>query len=279
MTDANPAENPQKNVPAVDSSVPHPARMYDYLLGGDQNFPVDREMAEKMFGPVGIEPTRRFARANRNFLGRAVRYLVHEAGIRQFLDIGTGIPNADNVHAVAQKAAPEARIVYVDNDPLVLIHANTLLDSTPEGATSYIDGDLRSPQSILLRAAATLDFSEPVALMLVGILHMVADSDQPFRIVAGLLDAIPSGSYLVVSHMATDIHPEKMAEVARTQERVPTPMAGANVALRPFAEVSRFLDGLELVDPGLVRVDEWRPDPDAPADVVTPIYGAIGRKP
>jgi hypothetical protein len=278
MTEAVPVEN-QKNMPGVDASVPHPARMYDYLLGGDQNFPVDREMAEKMFGSLGLEPTRRFARANRNFLGRAVRYLVHEAGVRQFLDIGTGIPNTDHVHGVAQKAAPEARIVYVDNDPLVLVHANTLLDSTPEGAAAYIDGDLRSPDSILLRAAATLDFTAPVALMLVGILHMVADDDQPYTIVERLLDAVPSGSYLVISHMATDIHPEKMAEVARTQERVATPMAGANVALRPFAAVSRFLDGLELVDPGVVRVDEWRPDPDVPADVVTPIYGAIGRKP
>jgi hypothetical protein len=266
------------SLPGIDTGVPHPARVYDYILGGTNNFEVDRKMAERMFGAVGLENARGYARANRAFLGRAVRHLVHRAGVRQFLDIGTGIPNADNVHGVAQQAAPDARIVYVDNDPLVLAHANTLLESTAEGATAYIDGDLRSPRSILLRAAATLDFNQPVAIMLIGILHMIGDDDDPSGIVAHLLDAVPSGSYLVITHMATDINADKMAQVANTPDRVEQPLPFA-VALRPHAEVSRFLDGLDLVEPGVVPVDRWQPEPGTDGNPVTPIYGAMGRKP
>jgi len=252
--------------------------MYDFLLGGTQNFPVDRAMAEKMFASIGLEQTRLYARANRDFLGRAVRFLVQDQGLRQFLDIGTGIPNADNVHAVAQQASRDSRIVYVDNDPLVLAHANTLLESTPEGATAYINGDLRAPRSILLRAAVTLDFNEPVALMLVGILHMIGDHEEPYAIVEQLLDAVPSGSYLVLSHMATDIESEKMAQVNNTPDRVEQPLPTA-VALRPYAGVARFLDGLDLVEPGVVSVERWRPEDPGATDPMTPIYAAVARKP
>jgi S-adenosyl methyltransferase len=258
----------------IDTSVAHPARVYDYWLGGKDNFAADREAAERV---LAVTPgLRARVRANRAFLTRAVRYLAGEAGIRQFLDIGTGIPSVNNTHEVAQAVAPESRIVYVDNDPIVLTHARALLTSGPEGATQYVDGDVRQPAAILRAAASTLDFSQPTALMLLGIMHLVQDSEEPYWIVAELLDALPSGSYLALSHPASDIHDAAQAEAQRRyNERVSTPQT-----MRNRAEVSRFFDGLELVPPGLVYVHAWRPDPwdMAPADGVS-AHGGVGRKP
>ncbi|HEY1321151.1 MAG TPA: SAM-dependent methyltransferase [Streptosporangiaceae bacterium] len=257
----------------IDTTVAHPARVYDYWLGGKDNFAADREAAERV---LAATPGLRFrVRANRAFLARAVKYLAAEAGIRQFLDIGTGIPSANNTHEVAQEVAPDARIVYVDNDPIVLTHARALLASKPEGATQYIDGDLRDAAGILEQAAKTLDFSQPVALMLLGILHLIQDSESPQAIVSGLMDVLPSGSYLVISHPASDIHPGQAEAQKRYNERVSTPQT-----LRSRAEVATFFEGLELVPPGLVYVHAWRPGPGdiAPADGVS-AHGGVARKP
>jgi hypothetical protein len=265
----------------IDTSAPHPARIYDYLLGGKENFAVDREAAEQVASahPGGLETARAVVRANRAFLGRAVRYLAADAGIRQFLDIGTGVPTEGNTHEVAQQVAPESRIVYVDNDPIVLALSRSLLRSTPEGATAYVNGDLREPEAILEQAAATIDLSRPVALMLVAVLHLIPDADDPYGIVARLVDAVPGGSYLVVSCLAKDIHDHEMAEAAERHGKV----VQEALALRGRDDVARFFDGLEVVEPGVVQVHRWRRgsggetagSADAPA---TPIYGAVGRK-
>jgi hypothetical protein len=263
----------------IDISVPHASRMYDYLLGGTDNFAVDREAVERAAAAVGgIENARADVRANRGFLGRAVRYLAGDAGIRQFLDIGTGIPNPDNVHGVAQATAPEARIVYVDNDPVVLAHAHTLLNSTPRGATAYISCDLRDPDTVLDRAAATLDFTQPVAVILVAILHLISDRDHPHRIVERLVEALPSGSYLAISHLSADIQPDAMAELARRLNQA----ARETFVMRTHAEVACFFDGLDLVEPGVVPVDQWRPPKPrvtTSGGWVPSLYGAVGRKP
>jgi hypothetical protein len=270
------AENRPAGAPGqaaeIDTSVAHPARVYDYWLGGSNNFPADREAAERVLAATpGLESR---VRANRAFLARAVRYLAAEAGIRQFLDIGTGIPAANNTHEVAQAVAPDARIVYVDNDPIVLAHAASLLAGSPQGATQYIDGDLRDASVILRAAAGTLDFTRPVALMLVGILHLIQDSEQPHRIVAGLIDALPSGSYLVISHPASDISAGQAEAQRRYNERVSTPQT-----LRTRDEVTRFFEGLDLVPPGVVYVHAWRPDPgDAPPEGGVSAYGGVARK-
>lgn len=266
---------------AVDLLVAHPARMYDYLLGGTTNFAADRAAVDNAAGAVGgIEVARATVRANRAFLVRAVRWLVAEAGVRQFLDIGTGIPTMQNVHEVAQEAAPEARVVYVDDDPIVLAHAHELLRSTPEGATAFLTGQLREPEDILRQARPTLDFGRPVALMLVAILHFLPDRDDPFGIVAGLLDALPAGSYLALSHLAADIQPDEMAELAKRYSTDET--VGAEFVWRLRGEVARFFAGLDLVEPGIVVVDDWRPDdatPDRPAGWVNPFWCGIGVKP
>ena len=258
----------------VDTTVAHPARVYDYWLGGKDNFAADREAAERV---LAVTPGLRYrVRANRAFLARVVRYLATDAGIRQFLDIGTGIPSANNTHEVAQAAAPDSRIVYVDNDPIVLTHAKALLASGPQGATQYVHGDIRDPAPILQEAARTLDFTRPTALMLLGILHLVQDSEDPYRLVAELMDALPSGSYLAISHPASDIHVAAQAEAQkRYNERVSTPQT-----MRNRAEVTRFFDGLDLVPPGVVYVHEWRPDPGdvPPADGVS-AHGGVARKP
>jgi S-adenosyl methyltransferase len=262
----------------IDTTVPNAARVYDYLLGGSANFEVDRQAAESNNAvlPGGIATARAEVRANRDFLVRAVRYLAAEVGVRQFLDIGTGIPNDDHVHAVAQSIAPESRIVYVDYDPTVLAHADQLLRGT-EGTTAYVHGDLREPEAILERAAATLDLSRPVALVLVGILYLIGDDDDPHGIVRRLVDALPSGSHLVVSHMTQDINPE-MAELAkRLNETMKEPFV-----MRSHDEVARFFDGLELVEPGVVQVNEWRrPDspPPSPDGWKTAYFVGVGRKP
>ena len=257
----------------IDTSVAHPARVYDYWLGGKDNFAADREAAERV---LAVTPGLRFrVQANREFLARATRYLAGEAGIRQFLDIGTGIPAANNTHEVAQAVAPASRIVYVDNDPIVLVHARALLTSSAEGSTQYVAGDLREAGAILRAAASTLDFSQPVALMLLGIMHLIQDSEQPQRIVADLMASLPSGSYLALSHPAIDIDAGQAEAQKRYNERVSTPQT-----LRTRDEVARFFEGLELVPPGVVYVHAWRPGPGelASADTVS-AHGGVARKP
>jgi hypothetical protein len=261
----------------IDTTKPHPARMYDYLLGGKNNFAADRETAEKALQSWGT--VRTAARENRAFLGRAVRYLVAEAGVRQFLDIGTGLPSANNVHEVAQGLVPSSRIVYVDNDPIVLAHARALLTSSPEGKTAYIHADLREPEKILgdPATAATLDFTQPVALMLVAVLHFVPDEAEPRRIVTTLLDALPPGSYLVASHVTAEHDPDTLAGAGRAyQERG---LIGQIRTADEFADLA--FAGLEMVDPGLVLVSEWRPQGSGPRPVAWEVnaYGGIARKP
>jgi S-adenosyl methyltransferase len=241
--------------PPFDTSVANQARVYNYLLGGKDNYTADRAAAEAV---LKIWPEMAFSfRANRAFLGRAVRYLTAEAGIRQFLDIGTGIPTAGNLHQVAQEIAPEARVVYVDYDPVVLAHARALLASSEAGATQYIDADLRDPETILDQAAELLDFTQPVAVTLLAILHAIPDSDDPHAIVGTVMDAVPSGSYLAISHAGSDlIGRERLDNLTDVTSR----MSQQQYTGRSREQVARFFDGADLVEPGLVRVEEWRPD-------------------
>jgi hypothetical protein len=260
-------ESPQ---PEIDTSVAHIARVYDYWLGGKDNFASDRVAAEAAVqaNPNVVEGVR----GNRAFLARVVRYLVSQ-GIRQFLDIGTGIPAADNTHEVAQHAAPESRVVYVDNDPIVLAHARALLTSGTEGATAYLDEDLRNTAEIMRAAAETLDLSEPVAVMLIGILHCIPDEDDPVGIVGRLMKAVPEGSYLAISHPSNDINAPVRRLASKLNELMPV-----KLTFRSRAEVGRFFDGLELVEPGLVRIPEWRPDSEADVDNPAAVWGGVARK-
>ena len=262
------------NVEQINSRVAHPARVYNVWLGGKDNYAVDREAAEQA---VAANPDIRPAvHANRAFLGRAVRHLATQTGISQFLDIGTGIPTANNTHEVAQRAVPESRIVYVDNDPVVLAHARALLTSRPEGATAYIDADLRDTGTILRQAAATLDFSRPIGLVLVAILQYISDADDPYGIVTRLLGALPPGSHLVISHPASDIGAEKVAEsMRRYNER-----AGQREQATPrnHAEVTRFFDGLDLLEPGVVRLPRWRPGSEVEEARELPMWCGVGAK-
>jgi len=271
---ANEQAAPADMAGKIDTTVAHPARVYDYWLGGKDNFAADREAAERV---LAVTPgLRERVRANRAFLARATRYLAAEAGIRQFLDIGTGIPAVNNTHEVAQAVAPDSRIVYVDNDPIVLVHAKALLASGPHGATQYVEGDIRDSGPILDAASATLDFSQPIGLMLLGILHLIQDSEEPYRVVADLVDGLPSGSYLALSHPASDTNVLAQAEAQRRyNQRVSTPQT-----LRTREQVHRFFDGLELVPPGVVYVHTWHPDPGdpVPADGHS-AHGGVGRKP
>lgn len=272
---SSPGENDEDDPFYIDITVAHPARVYDWLLGGTDNFAVDRAAGEHISSayPGGLEAARTDVRGNRRFLAEAVRFLAGERGIRQFLDIGTGIPNQDNVHAVAQETASDARIVYVDHDPVVLAHAHELLRSTPEGSTAYVYGDLRDPGHILAEAADTLDLAAPVAVMLVGVLHFIDDHDDPYGIVRRLLEEVPAGSYLVVSHLASDIWPDEMAEMIGRARRS---TRGGGV-LRSHAEVLGLFDGLDLVEPGLVPIDQWRPDIVATSagERTVPLYGGV----
>ena len=257
-----------------DARVAHPARVYDYWLGGKDNFKADRIAGEATI--AAYPAIRASARANRAFLARSVRYLAAEAGIRQFLDIGTGLPTANNTHEVAQSIAPQSRIVYVDNDPLVLSHARALLTSSPEGVTAYLDADLRDTDAILAQAAGTLDFTRPVAIMLLAILHYIPDLAQAQQIVARLLSAAPSGSYLTISHAASDISPEEMAEMIR---RMNEHLAEGNHVGRTREVVAGFFDGLDVLEPGVVKVTEWRPESQVEADGPTSLWGGVARKP
>jgi SAM-dependent methyltransferase len=260
------------SAPSFDTSVAHVARVYDYWLGGKDNFAADRLAGEQA---IQAYPDIVFSvRANRAFLARTVRYLAREAGIRQYLDIGTGIPTANNTHEVAQSVVPGCHVVYVDNDPVVLAHARALLVSGGQGLTNYIDADLRDTERILADAALTLDFSQPVAIMLMAILQHIDDSEDPAAIVARLLGAVPPGSYLVMSHPAADIETEAMAQMA---ERLNKLMA-EKVTFRTRAQVARFFEGLDMVEPGLVRVQEWRPDTEIEAKSPAALWGGMGRK-
>ena len=269
---AGPAEGLEAS-DAVDTTVAHQARIYDYWLGGKDNFAADREAADQAI--AAYPAILRGVRAQRAFLARAVRYLAEEAGVRQFLDIGTGIPTASNTHEVAQAAAPDARVVYVDNDPMVLAHARALLTGVPQGSTAYLDADLREPGKILAGAAGLLDFGQPMAVLLIGILQLIPAADNPHAIVARLVEAVPPGSWLAVYHPASDIDQDRVAEAVR---RVNARTAGTTT-LRTHAEIARFFGGLQLLEPGLVQVQRWQPGSAAPDDG-EPIaaYAGLARK-
>ena len=260
---------------ALDISVAHPARVYDAWLGGKDHFAADRAAAEQVVrtNPAILSGVQ----ANRAFLARAVRYLVREAGVTQFLDLGTGLPSANNVHEVAQAAAPEAKVVYVDNDPIVLVHARALLTGTP-GTVAYIDADIRDAEMILDKARDTLDLHRPVAVMLLMTLQFIPDEDDPVGLVRRFMDPVPSGSYLVVSCPEAEdgVRGQQAAQATgRYNQMVTTPMKR-----RTRAEVRRFFEGLEVVEPGFVHMSRWRPDPgEQPADRYSPAVGVVARKP
>jgi len=256
----------------LDTSTANPARVYDYWLGGKDNFAADRKAAhDAIAANPGILVE---VRANRGFLGRAVHLLTAEAGIRQFLDIGAGLPSGDNTHEVAQRIAPDSRVVYADNDPMVAAHARALLTSGAGGETCCLDADLLDVGELLDQARQKLDFGQPIAVMLLMLLHMIPDSEQPHELVSRLMAAVPSGSYLVISHPASDIRAQSMADMAELLTRLGPPMTP-----RSHAEVSRFFDGLDLVEPGVVALPSWRPDSaEVPAEYATGWCG-VARKP
>jgi hypothetical protein len=270
VTDSPPT--PRRERPKIDTSVAHSARVWNYWQGGKDNYPVDRAAGDYVM--TRFPDIVRMARADRAFLGRAVRYLAGEAGIRQFLDIGTGLPTANNTHEVAQAIAAESRIVYVDNDPLVLVHARALLTSTSEGACDYIDADFRDPDKILAEAARTLDFTRPVGLMLLGIVGQVPDADHPEAIIKRLLDALPSGSYLALSD-GVNTSPTLNEATEEYNKNMAYPYN-----LRSPQQIAGFFDGLELVEPGVVSLTNWRPETTPfPDQEEVPGYGGVGRKP
>ncbi len=256
-----------------DVSVANQARVYDYLLGGKDNYAADRAAAEKA---AKVYPDGAFtARANRAFLGRAVRYLAGEAGIRQFLDVGTGIPSAGNVHEVAQAIAPDTRVLYADYDPIVLAHARALLASHEAGATDYVEADLRDTSTILGQARRLLDLTKPVAVTLVAILHAIPDSDDPHGIVSTIMDAVPRGSYLAVTHMARDILDDS---TQRALDGINDGLFQQELTYRGRERVARFFEGMDLVEPGLVRAEQWRPDATTDNRGKSFLWCAVGRK-
>jgi S-adenosyl methyltransferase len=275
VTDASstPAE-PDAAGTGIDTTVSHSARIWDYWLKGKDNYQVDREVGDRI--EEMLPDIVRQAREDRLFLGRVVRYLAGEAGVRQFLDIGTGLPTADNTHQVAQGVAPESKIVYVDNDPLVLAHARALLTSTPEGTTDYIHADMHDPGTIIAGAGQTLDFGQPIAITMLGVLWHVLDNDEAYAIVNRLVQAMPSGSYLALNHPTLEITGEKMATAIRYWNEYGTP-PGTH---RTPAELTRFFDGMDLVEPGVVSITRWRPEATSsgePEEIDQ--FGGVGRKP
>ena len=261
--------------PEINTNVPQSARVYDYWLGGKDHFPADRALGDAI--AEALPTIRTQVRAQRAFLGRAVRYLARDAGVRQFLDIGTGIPSAGNVHDVAQELAPESRVLYVDNDPIVLAHARALMSGTPQGSVAFIQADLREPQAILddPAVAGTLDLAKPVGLVLIGVMHHLRDDDDPRRIVATLVGALAPGSYLVLSQSTPDFDPDAMGALAAASEQGGIP----NVP-RSLADTEPFFAGLELVEPGLVPMATWHPDPGEGLDPRSVYaYGGVARKP
>ncbi|MFF8970021.1 SAM-dependent methyltransferase [Streptomyces sp. NPDC014995] len=276
MTENPPAvdEAAQSLRDRINTNQPHTARIWNYWLGGKDNYEVDRaagDQIRQLHPGIG-----EYARADRLFLGRAVRHLVVDAGIRQFLDIGTGLPTADNTHEVAQRLAPESRIVYVDNDPLVLAHARALLTSTDEGRTDYLDEDLRNVDAILQHAAKTLDFGKPVALILLGVVIFVGDDEDPYGLVRRLVDELPPGSHLVLSHTITSPAMPDVDEAVKFWNEHGTP----KLTQRTPEDVARFFDGLELLEPGVVSCSRWRPEGTGgtePEEVA--MFGGVARKP
>ncbi|MEV7339794.1 SAM-dependent methyltransferase [Streptomyces sp. NPDC093544] len=259
----------------IDTSKPHPARMYDWFLGGKDNYPVDEEMAKQLLAVDPRVPV--MAQVNRAFMHRATRWLA-QSGVRQFLDIGTGIPTEPNLHQIAQRVAPDARVVYCDNDPIVLAHAAALLRGTDAGVTEYVQADVRDPDMILEQARKVLDLTQPVALSLVALLHFIPDEDGAYELVDRLMAELPSGSYLMLSHASGEFDEEKAATAAELYRR-----RGLTMALRGRAEIARFFDGLELVEPGVVLLADWKPELGVvivtEGDEPVPGYSAVGRKP
>jgi hypothetical protein len=271
----NPRSAAVTEPPEIDASVPNSARIWNYWLGGKDNYPVDREAGDdyRALYPEIVD----VARASRRFLTRAIRYLAGEAQVRQFLDIGTGLPTADSTHEVAQRVAPEARVVYVDNDPVVLAHARALLTSSPEGATAYVDADLHDPEPILAAARRTLDFTRPIGLMLLGILGHVDDDEEARSVVKRLLEALPSGSYLTVCD-GTNV----ISEAGVEAQRLYNESGAVPYRLRSPDQIAEFFEGLELVEPGVVSCPRWRPDAaelaaGAPAEMDQ--FAGVARKP
>ncbi|MFF9408416.1 SAM-dependent methyltransferase [Streptomyces anandii] len=267
------SRTPPGGSPRLNTGVAHNARVWNYWVGGKDNYEVDQQVGEHVAGMFPV--IRDVARADREFLGRAVRHLTTERGVRQFLDVGTGLPTVDNTHEIAQRIAPESRIVYVDNDPIVLVHARTLLTSTREGVTDYIDADVHDPDAIVERASATLDFGRPIAVMMLGILNFVLDTGEARDIVRRVMDAVPSGSFLVLTHPTFD------ADLGGEGNLAAMEFWNANatppITARGRAEVAAFFEGLELVEPGLVPCSQWRAEGDLPAAV--PQFGAVAVKP
>jgi O-methyltransferase involved in polyketide biosynthesis len=254
--------------------VPHTARIWNYWLGGKDNFAADRAIGDQVQRHLPDIVTS--ARADRAFLKRVVRHLVGEAGIRQFLDVGTGLPTADNTHEVAQSVAPCCRIVYCDNDPLVLVHARALLTSSHQGVTDYIDADARDTETILEVARKTLDFGAPIAVMLLGVLNFIGDDDEALGVVRRLMAAVPSGSYLAVAHPTLEIRPEASAAAARQWNETATPP----ITLRYKAGMLRWFEGLDLLEPGVVTCTRWRPEPgDRTAETDVYQFCGVARKP
>jgi hypothetical protein len=259
---------------SFNARVAQPARVYDYWLGGKDNFQADRIAGEETI--AAYPAIRSSARSNRAFLARTVSYLAGMYGIRQFLDIGAGLPAAPNTHEVAQSIEPASRVVYADNDPMVLSHARALLASDPQGVIAYVGADVRDTDTILIQAAGILDFTQPTAILLLAVLDHISDLDEARRIVARLLAAVPPGSFLVISHVASDIDPDETAEmISRLNERLAEP----SFVGRPCDAVARFFDGLDLVGPGVVKVTQWHPRSELTARARTSLWGGMARKP
>ncbi|MEV7196222.1 SAM-dependent methyltransferase [Streptomyces sp. NPDC093510] len=257
----------------LNTGVAHNARVWNYWIGGKDHYEVDQQVGDQVATMFPV--IRDVARADREFLGRAVRFLTGECGVRQFLDVGTGLPTLDNTHEIAQRIAPESRIVYVDNDPIVLVHARSLLVGTPQGATDYIDADVHHPGSVIEGASATLDLEQPVAVMMLGILNFILDTGKALDIVRRVMASVPSGSYLAMTHPTTDtdLGGEGNVEAMKFWNENATPP----ITARSRAEISAFFEGLELLTPGLVSCSQWRAEPDSA--VVLPQFGAVAVKP
>ena len=256
----------------IDTTVPHSARIWNYWLGGKDNFAVDRAAGDAW--ETTFPGMRDIARASRSFLTRSIAYLAQDAGIRQFLDVGTGLPTENNTHEVAQKVAPESRVVYVDNDPIVLSHARALLTSDPRGRCTYVDADARQVEKILTEAAQTLDFSQPVAVMVLGLLHFIPDADDPYELTRRFMAAVPSGSYLAISHGSSDLKTETQTAGRSYNAHSATP-----ITFRSRQEVTRFFSGLELVPPGVSPLGQWSLGPTGTGSAQLPTYAALARKP
>ncbi|MEU6405856.1 SAM-dependent methyltransferase [Streptomyces sp. NPDC046985] len=259
---------PDTPVPQIDTSKAHPARVYDWLLGGKDNYPVD-EAVGRMLPPEAHSG----ARQNRDFMQRAAAWLAGQ-GLDQFLDVGTGIPTEPNLHQIVQRIVPTAKIVYTDNDPIVLRHAEALLVSRPEGATDYIEADVRRPDQILEHARKVLDFDRPIVLSLIALMHFIPDDQDAHGIVRELRAALPSGSYLVLSHASSDLFPELSAQVTEEYAK-----GGIRLGFRTRDEVARFFDGLDVVEPGLVTAPEWFRTAPAPESEESGVYAAVARVP